>query len=106
MISIGRALISVSDKTGVVEFARSLVERGVEILSTGGTAALLARNGVAVTPIEPGNGFSGMMDGRGKTLHPTGHGGNLADRPLPAHIEALGPIGGPPTDPVVGDLDP
>src|SRR5438105_14024650 len=106
MISIGRALISVSDKTGVVEFARGLVQRGVEILSTGGTAALLVRNGVPVTPVEQVTGFPEMMDGRVKTLHPAVHGAILADRSLPAHMEALGSIGGTPIDLVVVNLYP
>jgi phosphoribosylaminoimidazolecarboxamide formyltransferase / IMP cyclohydrolase len=106
MIHVRRALISVSDKTGVVEFACGLAERGVEILSTGGTAALLARNGVPVTPIEQVTGFPEMMDGRVKTLHPAVHGAILADRSLPAHMEALGSIGGTPIDLVVVNLYP
>ena len=80
MIPVKRALISVSDKAGVVEFARGLAERGVDILSTGGTAKLLAENGVPVTPVEEVTGFPEMMDGRVKTLHPALHGGILARR--------------------------
>src|SRR5438445_13574698 len=106
MIHVRRALISVSDKTGVVEFARGLVQRGVEILSTGGTAALLARNGVPVTPIEQVTGCPEMMDGRVKTLHPAVHGAILADRSLPAHMEALASIGGATIDLVVVNLYP
>ena len=89
MISIGRALISVSDKTGVVEFARGLVQRGGEILSTGGTAALLAQTGVPVTPVEEVTGCPEMMDGRVKTLHPKVHGGLLARRHHPGDRAAL-----------------
>src|SRR2546428_2523815 len=106
MISIGRALISVSDKTGVVEFARGLVQCGGEILSTGGTAALLAQNGVPVTPVEKVTGFPEMMDGRVKTLHPSIHGAILADRSIAAHMQALASIGGAPIDLVVVNLYP
>ncbi|EMK3366530.1 bifunctional phosphoribosylaminoimidazolecarboxamide formyltransferase/IMP cyclohydrolase [Vibrio parahaemolyticus] len=77
---IRRALISVSDKTGIVEFAQALVERGVDILSTGGTARLLAEQGVAVTEVSDYTGFPEMMDGRVKTLHPKVHGGVLGRR--------------------------
>jgi len=77
---IRRALISVSDKTGIVEFARSLAEKGVEILSTGGTARLLADNGIAVIEVSDHTGHPEMMDGRVKTLHPKIHGGILGRR--------------------------
>ncbi|SIO25091.1 bifunctional phosphoribosylaminoimidazolecarboxamide formyltransferase/IMP cyclohydrolase [Salinivibrio sp. ES.052] len=77
---IRRALISVSDKSGVVEFAQALAQRGVELLSTGGTARLLAENGLAVTEVSEHTGFPEMMDGRVKTLHPTIHGGILGRR--------------------------
>ena len=77
---IKRALISVSDKTGVLEFAQALTEKGVEILSTGGTAKLLMENQVAVTEVSSYTGFPEMMDGRIKTLHPKIHGGILARR--------------------------
>lgn len=77
---IKRALISVSDKTGVVEFSRELAKRGVDILSTGGTAKLLADNGVKVTEVSSYTGHSEIMDGRVKTLHPKIHGGILARR--------------------------
>src|SRR6266566_149108 len=106
MAAVRRALISVSDKSGVVEFARGLVAYGIEILSTGGTAALLAQNGVPVTPVEQVTGLPEMMDGRVKTLHPAVHGAILADRALPAHMEALGSIGGRPIDLVVVNLYP
>ena len=79
-LPIRRALISVSDKTGIVDFARALVERGVEILSTGGTAKLLSGNGVPVIEVADYTGFPEMMDGRLKTLHPKIHGGLLGRR--------------------------
>src|SRR5947209_15643928 len=106
MGQIRRALISVSNKSGMVEFARGLAERGVEILSTGGTAGLLAENGVAVTPVEQVTGFPEMMAGRVKTLHPAIHGGILADRSVPAHMEALAGIHAAPIDLVVVNLYP
>ncbi|ELB2770221.1 bifunctional phosphoribosylaminoimidazolecarboxamide formyltransferase/IMP cyclohydrolase [Vibrio sp. Vb0667] len=77
---IRRALISVSDKTGIVEFAQALAERGVDILSTDGTARLLAEQGIAVTEVSDYTGFPEMMDGRVKTLHPKVHGGVLGRR--------------------------
>ncbi len=79
-VQIKRALISVSDKTGVVDFARALQQQGVEILSTGGTYRLLRENGIAAVEISDYTGFSEMMDGRVKTLHPKVHGGILARR--------------------------
>ncbi|MEK6747698.1 MAG: bifunctional phosphoribosylaminoimidazolecarboxamide formyltransferase/IMP cyclohydrolase [Pseudomonadota bacterium] len=80
MTSIKRALISVSDKTGLVAFAQKLTALGIEILSTGGTAALLKKEGLAVTEVAQYTGFPEMMDGRIKTLHPKVHGGILARR--------------------------
>ncbi|MDT8388854.1 MAG: bifunctional phosphoribosylaminoimidazolecarboxamide formyltransferase/IMP cyclohydrolase, partial [Thiogranum sp.] len=80
MGAIKRALISVSDKTGVVEFAQQLQDAGVEILSTGGTAALLAEAGIAVIEVSDHTGFPEMMAGRVKTLHPKIHGGILGRR--------------------------
>ena len=80
MPNITRALISVSDKTGVIEFARDLAEAGVEILSTGGTARLLRENGIDVIEVSDYTGFPEMMDGRVKTLHPKIHGGILGRR--------------------------
>jgi phosphoribosylaminoimidazolecarboxamide formyltransferase/IMP cyclohydrolase len=77
---IRRALLSVSDKTGLVEFARALAERGVELVSTGGTAAALKSAGLAVRDVSELTGFPEMMDGRVKTLHPSVHGGLLAIR--------------------------
>ncbi|RDU94791.1 bifunctional phosphoribosylaminoimidazolecarboxamide formyltransferase/IMP cyclohydrolase [Trinickia dinghuensis] len=86
---IKQALISVSDKSGIVEFARSLSDLGVKILSTGGTAKLLADSGLPVTEVADYTGFPEMLDGRVKTLHPKVHGGILARRDLPEHMAAL-----------------
>ncbi|MCH7623133.1 MAG: bifunctional phosphoribosylaminoimidazolecarboxamide formyltransferase/IMP cyclohydrolase, partial [Nitrospinae bacterium] len=77
MRSIKNALISASDKTGIVEFAQKLNALGVQILSTGGTADLLEKNGIPVRPVSDYTGFPEMMDGRVKTLHPKVHGGIL-----------------------------
>ncbi len=84
-----QALISVSDKTGVLEFARELHALGVKLLSTGGTAKLLADAGLPVTEVADHTGFPEMLDGRVKTLHPTIHGGLLARRDLPEHMAAI-----------------
>ncbi len=83
------ALLSVSDKTGIVEFAQALHARGVKLLSTGGTARLLADAGLPVTEVAEVTGFPEMLDGRVKTLHPRIHGGLLARRDVPAHMAAL-----------------
>lgn len=83
------ALISVSDKTGIVDFARELHALGVHLLSTGGTAKLLAEQGLPVTEVADMTGFPEMLDGRVKTLHPKVHGGLLARRDLPEHMAAL-----------------
>ncbi len=83
------ALLSVSDKTGVVELARELAALGIKLLSTGGTARLLAEAGLAVTEVAQVTGFPEMLDGRVKTLHPRIHGGLLARRDVPAHMAAL-----------------
>ncbi len=84
-----RALISVSDKRGVVEFGRRLQEAGWEIVSTGGTAAVLDQDGVRVTPVEQITGFPEVMDGRVKTLHPAVHAGLLARRDSQSHMDSL-----------------
>lgn len=89
MTIIKRALISVSDKQGVVDFAAGLRQFGVEILSTGGTAKLLSQAGLEVTEVADYTGFPEMLDGRVKTLHPKIHGGILARRDLPEHTEAM-----------------
>jgi phosphoribosylaminoimidazolecarboxamide formyltransferase / IMP cyclohydrolase len=86
---VRRALLSVSDKAGIVDFGRALQSLGIEILSTGGTARALADAGVAVTEVSDYTGFPEMLDGRVKTLHPKVHGGLLARRDLPEHMEAL-----------------
>ena len=83
------ALLSVSDKTGIVDFARSLHASGVKLLSTGGTAKLLAESGLPVTEVSEITGFPEMLDGRVKTLHPRVHGGLLARRDVPEHMAAL-----------------
>ncbi len=83
------ALLSVSDKTGIVEFAQALHAQGVKLLSTGGTAKLLAEKGMPVTEVSEVTGFPEMLDGRVKTLHPRVHGGLLARRDLPEHMAAL-----------------
>ena len=83
------ALISVSDKTGVVELAQALHDMGIQLLSTGGTAQLLAAQGLPVREVADLTGFPEMLDGRVKTLHPKVHGGLLARRDLPAHMQAL-----------------
>ncbi len=85
---IRRALISVSDKTGVVDFARALAERGVDILSTGGTAKLLSEAGIKVTEVSDYTGFPEMMSGRVKTLHPKVHGGILGRRGIDDEVMA------------------
>jgi phosphoribosylaminoimidazolecarboxamide formyltransferase/IMP cyclohydrolase len=84
-----QALISVSDKTGVLDFARELHTLGVKLLSTGGTARLLADAGLPVTEVADHTGFPEMLDGRVKTLHPAIHGGLLARRDLPEHMKAI-----------------
>ena len=86
---IQRALISVSDKTGVVAFARALAERGVTLVSTGGTAGTLREAGLPVTDVADVTGFPEIMDGRVKTLHPSIHGGLLALRDKPDHAQAM-----------------
>lgn len=103
---IKQALISVSDKTGVLDFARALSGMGVNILSTGGTAKLLAENGIKVTEVADYTGFPEMLDGRVKTLHPKVHGGILARRDFPEHVSALEKHGIPTIDMVVVNLYP
>ena len=103
---IKQALISVSDKTGVLDFARALSARGVNILSTGGTAKLLADNGVPVTEVADYTGFPEMLDGRVKTLHPKVHGGILARRDFPEHVAKLTEHNIPTIDMVVVNLYP
>ena len=101
-----RALLSVSDKTGIVELARALASLGIEILSTGGTASLLEKEGVPVKEVSAHTGFPEMLDGRVKTLHPKIHGGLLARRDLPAHRDAMRAQGIAPIDLLVVNLYP
>ena len=89
MKKIERAIISVTDKTGVVDFARALSEFSVQILSTGGTAGALRDGGISVTDISEYTGFPEMLDGRVKTLHPKVHGGLLGMRDNPEHVRMM-----------------
>jgi len=101
-----RALISVSDKRGVAQFAKGLAALGWEIVSTGGTAHVLSQAGIAVLPIDGVTGFPEMMDGRVKTLHPAVHGAILARRDVPAHMKQLAEQGFTPIDLVAVNLYP
>jgi phosphoribosylaminoimidazolecarboxamide formyltransferase/IMP cyclohydrolase len=103
---IRRALLSVSDKTGLVELAQGLAARSVELLSTGGTAASLREAGIPVTDVSAVTGAPEILDGRVKTLHPGVHGGILARRDLPEHMATLEEHGLPPIDLVVVNLYP
>jgi len=106
MTRVRRALISVHDKTGVVDFARGLAAQGVEIISTGGTARLLRESELTVVDVAEVTGFPEMLDGRVKTLHPKVHGGLLARRDLPEHVAALERHGIRPIDLVAVTLYP
>ena len=106
MARMTRALISVSDKKGVVEFSRALSELGVELISTGGTASLLRENKIPVKDVSDITGFPEMMDGRVKTLHPKIHGGILALRDNPDHLAKMKEHGIAPIDLVVVNLYP
>ncbi len=106
MTIIKRALISVSDKQGILEFAQTLTRFGVEILSTGGTAKLFRENNVPVIEVSDYTGFPEMLDGRVKTLHPKVHGGILGRRDLPEHVAAMKDAGIPAIDMVVVNLYP
>lgn len=101
-----RALISVSDKTGILEFAKELMTTGFEIISTGGTKKALEEAGIATLGIEEVTGFPEMMDGRVKTLHPLIHGGLLGRRDLQTHLDAMAEHGITPIDVVVVNLYP
>jgi len=103
---VRRALVSVHDKTGIVELAQALSALGVEILSTGGTAKLLREAGVRVVDVSDATGFPEMLDGRVKTLHPKIHGGIRARRDIPEHLAALAKHGIAPIDLVVVALYP
>ncbi len=106
MAAIKRALLSVSNKSGIVGLARELQEMGVEIISTGGTEKKLKEEGVQVTPISEVTGFPEMLGGRVKTLHPNIHGGLLADRGNPGHMQEMEEMGIKPIDLVVVNLYP
>ena len=106
MAKITRALISVSDKTGVVDFSRELAGYGVEILSTGGTAKMLREAGLTVKDVSEFTGFPEMLDGRVKTLHPKVHGGLLGMRSNPEHVATMKAHGIEPIDMVVVNLYP
>jgi AICAR transformylase/IMP cyclohydrolase PurH (only IMP cyclohydrolase domain in Aful) len=88
-LPLKRALLSVTDKSGLTEFASFLAQNGVELVSTGGTYALLAEAGLPVIKVSEVTGFPEIMDGRVKTLHPAIHGGILADKDNPAHLRTL-----------------
>lgn len=105
-MTIKRALISVSDKTGVIELAQGLNQLNITILSTGGTARLLQEAGITVTEVSDYTGFPEMLDGRVKTLHPKIHGGILARRNIPDHMSALEEANIPAIDLVVINLYP
>jgi phosphoribosylaminoimidazolecarboxamide formyltransferase/IMP cyclohydrolase len=105
-MTIKQALISVSDKTGVLEFAQGLAAQGVNLLSTGGTAKMLRDAGLTVTEIGDYTGFPEMLDGRVKTLHPKVHGGILARRDLPEHMATIEAHGIPMIDLVCVNLYP
>jgi phosphoribosylaminoimidazolecarboxamide formyltransferase/IMP cyclohydrolase len=103
---VARALISVSDKSGLAEFARALSGHGVEFVSTGGTSKTLSDAGLKVIDVADFTGFPEMMDGRVKTLHPKVHGGILAVRDDKAHVDAMRTHGIAPIDLVVVNLYP
>ncbi len=106
MPRIRRALLSVSDKTGLIDFARGLVSLEVELISTGGTATTLTGAGLPVTNVSDVTQFPEMLDGRVKTLHPAVHGGILADRSKPEHMETIATHDIAPIDLVVVNLYP
>ena len=106
LVKVTRALISVSDKTGIVDLARKLHELGVEIVSTGGTAKAIQDAGIPVVSIDELTGFPEMMDGRVKTLHPKVHAGLLARRDLKTHLDSMNEHGIKPIDLVVVNLYP
>lgn len=104
MFPVHRALISVTDKTGLVDFARGLEQLGVQLLSTGGTARLLRENGISIIEVSDYTGFPEMLDGRVKTLHPKIHGGILGIRDRQGHVETMKKHGIEPIDMVVVNL--
>src|SRR5262249_45059888 len=104
MAKIARVLLSVTDKTGIVDFARALSAMGAELISTGGTARLLRDQGIAVRDVSEVTGFPEMLDGRVKTLHPKISGGILAMRSNPEHMHAIREHGITPIDMIVVNL--
>lgn len=106
VVKIKRALLSVSDKRGIVEFGKELAAMGVDIISTGGTMKALRDAGVPVTAVQDVTGFPEMMDGRVKTLHPKIHGAILAMRDHESHVQAMKDHGITPIDLVVVNLYP
>lgn len=106
MMKIRRALLSVSDKAGLADFARGLAELGIQMISTGGTARYLTELGLKITSVSSVTGFPEIMDGRVKTLHPAIHAGILADRNVPEHVQAIRELGIDPIDLVVVNLYP
>src|SRR5437868_3830927 len=106
LVKVRRALVAVANKSGVVAFGRALVERGVELVSTGNTARTLDDAGVPVTAVAEVTGFPELLDGRVKTLHPRIHAGILADRRKPEHVRQLEEHGIRPFDLVVVNLYP
>ena len=105
-LKITRALLSVSDKSGIVDLAKALESKGVEILSTGGTSRTLKKAGVTVKDVSDHTGFPEIMDGRVKTLHPKIHGGLLANRDEPSHVQAMDKNAIAPIDMLVVNLYP
>ncbi len=106
LVKAQRALVSVSDKSGIIELAQQLQANGIEIISTGGTAKAIADAGIPVVPIDEVTGFPEMMDGRVKTLHPKIHGGLLARRDLSDHVESMNEHDIQPIDLVIVNLYP
>lgn len=103
---VKRAILSVSDKTGIVELARRLADQGVTLLSTGGTMKAIEQAGISVTGVSDVTGFPECLDGRVKTLHPAIHAGLLAVRENPEHMKQLEQLGVEPIDMVVINLYP
>lgn len=104
LLPIKRALLSATDKSGLVEFATFLSDNGVELVSTGGTHKMLADAGLKVTPVSTVTGFPEILGGRVKTLHPHIHGGILADKDNPEHLSTLKELGISPFDLIVVNL--
>ena len=104
LLPIHRAILSVTDKTGLVEFAKFLVDNGVELVSTGGTMKCLKEGGLPVKAVSDVTGFPEILGGRVKTLHPMIHGGILCNKDLPEQLETVKKMGITPVDLVCGNL--